>query len=120
MTLTKIRLLVSDARNAGRFTVLAVYHLSVVVQMVVSSFTQTVQILNIILLPTMYVFLTNVEVVLHKNNFEFKLGPSFLAIKICDLILEAIQIHLLLVNRTFVYHRKSYSLYFCGYESSVN
>ena len=67
VTHTKIKLSVSDARNAGRFTVLAVSHLSVVVQMVVSSFTRSVQILNIILLPTMYVFLTNVEVVRHKN-----------------------------------------------------
>ena len=39
-----------------------------------------------------------------KDNFEFKLGLSFLAIKICDLILEAIQIHLLIVNQSFVYH----------------
>ena len=47
-----------------------------------------------------------------KDNFEFQLcqrdGPSFLAIKICDLILEAIQIHSLFVNQSFVYHRESY------------
>ena len=49
-----------------------------------------------------------------KDNFEFQLGqrdsPSFLAIKICDLILEAIQIHSLFVCQRFLYHRKSYSL----------
>ena len=57
VTHTKIKLLVLAARNAGRSIVLAVSPLLVVVQMVVSSFTRSVQILNMIFLTTGYTYL---------------------------------------------------------------